>query len=72
MSQPESFKENYRTLQTIAQKLSNNNEIDIDELIPMVDEATKAYQLCKQRIEAVEQALNSRLDAEAEEKIENQ
>ncbi|MBF6056882.1 exodeoxyribonuclease VII small subunit [Thiomicrorhabdus heinhorstiae] len=72
MSQSESFKDNYLTLQTIAQKLSNNNEIDIDELIPMVDEATKAYQLCKQRIEAVEQALNSRLDNETENAIESE
>ncbi|WP_319557560.1 exodeoxyribonuclease VII small subunit [Thiomicrorhabdus sp.] len=72
MSQSESFKDNYLTLQTIAQKLSNNNEIDIDELIPMVDEATKAYQLCKQRIEAVEQALNSRLDNETENSIESE
>ncbi len=60
----ESFKENYQKLQDIAQKLSNSGEVDIDELVPMVDEATRAYQLCKSRIEAVETALNTRLETE--------
>ena len=60
----ESFKENYQKLQKIAQKLSDTSEVDIDELVPMVDEATRAYQLCKSRIEAVETALNNRLEAE--------
>ncbi|MCF6298575.1 MAG: exodeoxyribonuclease VII small subunit [Thiomicrorhabdus sp.] len=59
---PESFKENYQKLQEIAQKLSNSSEVDIDELVPMVDEATRAYQLCKSRIEAVESALSNRLE----------
>jgi len=60
----ESFKANYSKLQEIAQKLSNTEEVDIDELVPMVDEATRAYQLCKSRIEAVENALNKRLDTD--------
>ncbi len=64
----ESFKENYQKLQEIAQKLSDSSEVDIDELVPMVDEATRAYQLCKSRIEAVESALTNRLENE---KIEN-
>jgi len=64
--QAESFKANYAKLQTIAQKLSNTEEVDIDELVPMVDEATRAYQLCKSRIEAVENALNKRLDTESD------
>ena len=58
----ESFKENYQKLQEIAQKLSDTSEVDIDELVPMVDEATRAYQLCKSRIEAVESALSNRLE----------
>lgn len=66
----ETFKENYQKLQDIAQKLSNSGEVDIDELVPMVDEATRAYQLCKSRIEAVESALNTRLDSDKEESEE--
>lgn len=61
---PESFKENYQKLQEIAQKLANSGEVDIDELVPMVDDATRAYQLCKSRIDSVELALNTRLDSE--------
>lgn len=64
----DSFKANYAKLQTIAQKLSHTEEVDIDELVPMVDEATRAYQLCKSRIEAVENALNKRLDSETPDK----
>lgn len=69
----ETFKENYQKLQEIAQKLSNSGEVDIDELIPMVDEATRSYQLCKSRIEAVEKALNTRLEADdkSDKTIEN-
>ncbi|MGE4500198.1 MAG: exodeoxyribonuclease VII small subunit [Hydrogenovibrio sp.] len=57
----ESYQKNYAKLQEIAQKLSNSEEIDIDELVPMVDEATRAYQICQSRIEAVEAALNKRI-----------
>ena len=60
----ESFKENYQKLQQIAQKLSDTSDVDIDELVPMVDEATRAYQLCKSRIEAVESALSNRLETD--------
>lgn len=63
----ESFKANYAKLQEIAQKLSNTEEVDIDELVPMVDEATRAYQLCKSRIEAVESALSKRLETNTDE-----
>lgn len=63
---PDSFRANYVKLQEIAQKLSNTDEVDIDELVPMVDEATRAYQLCKSRIEAVESALNKRLDQDSD------
>jgi exodeoxyribonuclease VII small subunit len=73
MSQnPDSFKQNYETLQKIAQTLSQSDEIDIDELVPMVDEATRAYNLCKSRIEAVEAALNQRLETESKEETEEE
>lgn len=54
--QSESFKTNYATLQKIATKLRNQQEPDIDALIPMVEEATAAYKRCKIRIEAVRKA----------------
>ena len=52
-----SFNENYKKLNDIARTLRNQEEPDIDALVPMVEEATKAYQLCKQRIEEVKLAL---------------
>ncbi len=58
----DSYQQNYDKLQQIAQTLSQADNIDIDELVPMVDEATRAYTLCQSRIEAVESALNKRLD----------
>lgn len=52
-----SFNNSYQQLNAIAQKLRNQSEPDIDALVPMVEEATKAYQVCKQRIDDVKQAL---------------
>ena len=56
MSQ-QSFNNSYQQLNAIAQKLRSQSEPDIDALVPMVEEATKAYQICKQRIEDVKIAL---------------
>ena len=52
-----SFNTSYQQLNVIAQKLRNQSEPDIDALVPMVQEATKAYQVCKERIEQVKLAL---------------
>ena len=60
----QSFKDNYARLQEIAQQLSQSEEVDIDQLVPMVDEASRAYQLCKSRLDAVEAALSQRLEQE--------
>ncbi|UQB43300.1 exodeoxyribonuclease VII small subunit [Thiomicrospira microaerophila] len=60
----ESFKENYARLQQIANQLMQTDEVDIDQLVPMVDEASRAYQACKSRLDAVEAALSQRLEKE--------
>ncbi|AEG31566.1 exodeoxyribonuclease VII small subunit [Thiomicrospira cyclica] len=60
----QSFKDNYARLQEIAQQLSQSDAVDIDQLVPMVDEASKAYQLCKSRLDAVEAALSQRIEQE--------
>ncbi len=52
-----SFNKSYEQLNLIAQKLRNQTEPDIDALVPMVEEATQAYKVCKQRIEDVKLAL---------------
>jgi len=66
MKQPESFRENYDTLERIATRLAQDEDIDIDELVPLVDQATKAYQLCRSRLDAVEKALQERLVQDGE------
>ncbi len=66
MSQPDSFKENYAILERIANRLVQDEDIDIDELVPLVDQATKAYQVCKSRLDAVEKALQERLNMDEE------
>ncbi len=51
------FTASYQKLNEIAQKLRSQSEPDIDSLVPMVEEASKAYQVCKKRIEDVKVAL---------------
>jgi len=51
------YKKNYEKLKKIADTLKNQNEPDIDQLIPLVTEATEAYKTCQARIDAVEKAL---------------
>lgn len=60
----ESFNENYKALQEIADKLRNQDTPDIDSLVPMVEQATKAYKTCKDRLDAVKLALEQHLAKE--------
>ena len=60
-SMSENFSASYKKLNEIAQKLRTQAEPDIDALVPMVEEATKAYQQCKKRIDAVKLALDEHL-----------
>ena len=52
-----SFKKDYATLERIVGKLQSGSVDDIDTLIPLVEEATRAYNGCKARIDAVEQMI---------------
>jgi len=55
--QAESYQENYQKLKKIAEAMRDVDEPDIDQLVALVGEATKAYNFCQDRIEAVEKAL---------------
>ncbi|MCH9742563.1 MAG: exodeoxyribonuclease VII small subunit [Proteobacteria bacterium] len=57
----QSYQENYLKLAKIANQLSGQDNIDIDQLVPLIDEAMLAYQFCKERIDSVEALLQSRL-----------
>ncbi len=56
----ETYAENRAKLKEISDKLKNSDEIDIDALIPMIEEATSAYKICKDRIEQVEKLLQEK------------
>ncbi len=59
---PESFNAAYQRLETIANKLrASESKLDIDSLLPDVQAAMAAYDICKQRLAAVGLALDEQL-----------
>ena len=58
IKKPKGFEDNYKKLQDIAAKLRGGQLVDVDQLLPMVKEATLAYEKCKSRLQAVNLALN--------------
>jgi len=69
-----SFNENYRVLKEIAEQLrqqTQDDDPDIDGLVPKVEAASKAYKICMQRLEAVEKALQEHLPETESEKADN-
>lgn len=61
---PESFDAAYRVLEANASRLRNTSEIQIDQLLPIVEESTAAYRICKDRLERVRAALKAHLGEE--------
>lgn len=57
-----SFRDAYGVLQRHAETLRTQNEPNIDDLLTIVTESVAAYKVCKQRIDAVEEALKAALD----------
>lgn len=51
------FKEAYGVLQRHATTLRDQKEPNIDELLQVVTESVQSFEICKQRIEAVDRAL---------------
>jgi exodeoxyribonuclease VII small subunit len=56
------FNANYRILKNAADWLSGQKEPDIDQLVPRVEEAMKAYRACKERLDAAHEALGQYFD----------
>jgi exodeoxyribonuclease VII small subunit len=52
-----SFNKNYQVLKQTADWLSTQREPDIDQLVPKVEKAMKAYQICKDRLTKVQETL---------------
>ena len=63
---PKTFKEAFGVLQRHAATLRQQQDPNIDELVNIVTESVDAYRVCKERIQAVELALQRTL-GEAEE-----
>lgn len=55
------FKEAYGVLQRHAQTLRDQQEPNIDDLLTIVTQSVEAYKVCKERIDAVEKALEKAL-----------
>jgi exodeoxyribonuclease VII small subunit len=55
------FKEAYGVLQGHAETLREQQEPNIDDLLSIVTESVDAYRVCKERIDAVEKALEKAL-----------
>jgi len=55
------FKQAYGVLQKHAETLRNQQEPNIDDLLTIVTESVDAYKVCKERIDAVETALEHAL-----------
>lgn len=65
MADPNGFNAAYKKLQDNAEKLKKQDDLDIDSLVPIVEESAKAYQVCKERIAAVRTALEEHLKDDA-------
>ncbi|WP_194726645.1 exodeoxyribonuclease VII small subunit [Noviherbaspirillum malthae] len=65
MSDINGFNAAYKILQANAEKLRRQDDLDIDSLVPIVEESAKAYQVCKDRIAAVRAALQEHLKEES-------
>ena len=67
MNEEKTFRDAYATLQKHAQTLRTQQEPDIDNLTTIVTESVQAYKICKQRIDAVEKALEQALESALDE-----
>lgn len=61
MPASDNFTNNYKILEEISEKLSNDENINLDELVPLIDQATQAYKNCKTRLESLETIINNKL-----------
>ena len=61
MTNAKNFKESYEVLQRHAQTLRNETEPNIDDLLRIVTESVESYKVCRERIDAVDEALKAAL-----------
>jgi exodeoxyribonuclease VII small subunit len=61
-----SFNKSYKVLKETADWLSTQKEPDIDQLVPKVERAMKAYSICKDRLSKVQETLGQYFEKEEE------
>ena len=58
------FKQAFAVLKQNSERLEEQQEPDIDQLLLIVEESMQAYKVCKQRIKTVQDALAHSFDSE--------
>ena len=59
------YLDNYQNLKDIAQDIDSSDVFDIDKVLPQIEEATKSYKFCLDRINKVKEALEN-IDSQVE------
>jgi exodeoxyribonuclease VII small subunit len=68
---PATYREAYAALSRIAAELESG-EADLDRVLPLIQEAQAAYEVCRERIEALKEALGESGEDELEEDEEGE
>lgn len=53
-----SFNDNYQNLLNINEKLKSNEFTDVDGLVDLIEEATKSYDMCKEKLENIKKMVD--------------
>jgi len=56
-----SFKQQFDRLGEISKLISDFENLDIDTLIPLIEEANSIYKICAERLDNIDKALDSTL-----------
>lgn len=55
----DTYLQNYNKLKQIADQIDSQEVFDVDKALPQIEEATKAYSICVERINKVNEALKA-------------
>lgn len=68
MSENQTYNEAYQKLRAGVDQLRRTDIANMDELVPLVEQTTAAYQVCKKRLDAVEKLVKGTLSQAENEK----